>query len=197
MLVFAGLTGGIGCGKSSALKCFANLGWLVIDADKICHELYEQKNRSLIDALKERWQGRGILKGDVVDRKKIAGIVFNDRDELNWLNSVMHPLAMKEAENILSENRASHVIFDAPLLFEAGWEKKFNFIVSVWTSIEKQRRRLRERGWPETEFERRSSFQMSPDEKLEKADFGIINTDSLESLNKQCSFLDKKMRMKI
>jgi dephospho-CoA kinase len=196
MAIFVGLTGGIGCGKSSALKCFANLGWLVIDADKICHELYEEKDGTLTDALKTRWSG--VIKEDgTADKKKIAEIVFGDEKELQWLNSVLHPRVMKKSKDILAENKASFAMFDVPLLFEARWEKGFDFIVSVWTGLEEQRSRLLKRGWSEKEIELRCSSQISPDEKLEKADFGIINTGSLESLSEQCKILDKKMRMKV
>ncbi len=179
-----GLTGGIGCGKSTALNIFISLECKVMDADAVCHELYNEADGPVIKAVTERWGSKVISSGNV-DRKKIAKIVFTNKNELNWLNQLIHPLifertykACKKTDQVL--------IFDVPLLFEANWEKYFFKIISVWTTPEIQLERLRARKWSEKEIRSRLESQMSMDIKLEKADFGIINTGSRELLSEQC-----------
>ena len=68
-----GLTGGIGCGKSAALNAFHSLNCDILDADRICHDLYNEPNGVLFDAIKRRWGGK-VIKSNVVDKQKIADI---------------------------------------------------------------------------------------------------------------------------
>ena len=173
--MFAGLTGGIGCGKSTALGCFEGLGWLTLDADRICHEIYEEGNSLLIADLTSRW-GEDILHNGTIARKKIAVIVFSDRNELEWLNRLLHPLIMRRADEKIAASDSEYVIFDVPLLFETGIEKRFDCTVSVWADAKQQMERLKQRGLNEKEIEARLATQMSSTTKLEKADYGLINT---------------------
>ena len=179
-----GLTGGIGCGKSTALKIFVSLGCKVMDADAVCHELYNEPNGPVIQAVTSRW-GNKVISSEKVDRKKIAGIVFNDRNELEWLNNLLHPLIFERTYKACRKTDKV-LIFDVPLLFEANWEKYFFKIISIWTTPEIQIERLRAREWNDKEIKSRLESQMSMDTKLEKADFGIINTGSKEFLSEQC-----------
>ena len=179
-----GLTGGIGCGKSAALKAFSSLNCNVLDADAVCHELYNEPNGVVVHATTERW-GNKVITSNLVDRKKIAEIVFNDGEERKWLNELIHPLIFKRA-NEVARNVNDLLIFDVPLLFEANWEKHFTKIISVWTTPKIQIARLEKRNWSEKEIKSRIDAQMSADEKLGKADFCIINIGDLEFLKKQC-----------
>lgn len=184
-----GLSGGIGCGKSTALKIFSELGCEVIEADKLCHELYSDEGlngSSFRENITHRWNQR-IYTEAKIDRKKIAQIVFNDKDELDWLNSIVHPYIFNKAhETIASSDRKSVIIFDIPLLFELGIEKEFCATITIWTNRDLQIRRLRERNWTNNEIKVRLDSQLSPDIKLEKATFGIINTGDLSLLQEQC-----------
>lgn len=187
--IAVGLSGGIGCGKSTALKIFSKLGCTVIESDKLCHELYSDEGLNGADFRKDitdRWAQR-IQTDGKIDRKKIAQIVFNDRNELEWLNSIVHPYIFAKAyESMASSDRKSIVIFDVPLLFELRIEKKFCATITIWTNRGLQIKRLRERNWTENEIEVRLESQLSPDIKLERATFGIINTGDLSLLQEQC-----------
>ena len=193
--MFTGLTGGIGCGKSTALGCFEKLGWHALDADRICHEIYEEGDKSLIARLTSRW-GKAILQDGALSRKKIAEIVFNNGNELEWLNGLLHPLIMRKADEKAASSDSEYVIFDVPLLFETGLERRFDCTISVWADTRQQVERLRLRGWNKQETEARLAAQMPSVRKLEKADFGLINTGDIEFLIEQCIELDKQIRKK-
>jgi len=181
-----GLTGGAGCGKSAAMKVFASLGWRTLDADALCHEAYSDSACPLAGLFKARW-GEGVLDAaGRPDRRVIAGIVFKDPSELAWLESATHPEILRRAMAVCERLGDVPAIFDAPLLFEAGWKGLFEKVVSVWCEPGIQRARLLARGWSSQEIERRLARQMSQDKKLELADFGIINSFSLEILERQC-----------
>lgn len=184
-----GLSGGIGCGKSTALKIFSNLGCRVIESDKLCHELYSDEGLNGVNFRKEitrRWDKKVFIEGKI-DRKKIAQIVFNDKNELEWLNSMVHPYVFSKAYEIIgSSDRKAIVIFDIPLLFEIGIEKEFFATITIWTNKELQLKRLIARNWTDDEIKIRLASQLSADTKLEKATFGIINTGDLSLLHEQC-----------
>lgn len=193
--MLAGLTGGIGCGKSTALSCFEELGWHALDADRICHEIYEEGDKLLISKLTSRW-GEAVFQDGAIARKKIAEIVFNSRNELEWLNGLLHPLIMRRAYEKAAASGSRYVIFDVPLLFETGMTERFDCTISVWTDSKQQMERLLRRGLTRKEIEARLAMQMSSSLKLEKADFGLINTGSREFLFEQCTELDKQIRKK-
>ena len=179
-----GLTGGIGCGKSTALKAFTSLNCTVLDADAVCHELYNEPDGPVIRAVSKKW-GNKVIKSDSIDRKKIAEIVFNDKKALEWLNQLIHPLIFERTYESCRNSR-NLLIFDVPLLFEANWEKYFTKIISIWTTPVIQMERLRKRNWNDKEIKARIDAQMSVNLKLEKADFGIINIGNLAFLLEQC-----------
>lgn len=184
-----GLTGGIGCGKSTALSIFQKLGFLTASADTICHDLYTRKD--LITTLTDRWSNDILQEDGFVNRKKIAEIVFENPQELTFLESKLETLIAEEIQKKLIEacQTRRSIVIEVPRLFEVGWEKWFDVTVAVWSPPEIRRQRLLQRNWSEREIHRREALQFSPDSKLEKADYGLINAGSLEQLEQQCSDL--------
>lgn len=191
--MFVGLTGGTGCGKTSALECFSSLGWKILDADSICHKLYGHARSGVPDAIMGRWGKKVFRKDGSVDRKKIADIVFADGMELRWLNSLLHPKVMEYAKGESKKSRKP-VIFAVPLLFEADWQDEFDCTVAIWAEGGIQRERLRKRGWSTEEIDRRCRCQISPEKKMELADYAIINNGTPDSLYEQCKTLNKQLR---
>lgn len=191
--MLVGLTGGIGCGKTTVLKCFSRLNWKTLDADTICHSLYENKTGEIFSAIYKRWGKCVIQKDGTADRKKIAEIVFNDNHELIWLNSLLHPKVLETAKKTAWESKED-VIFDVPLLFEANWENEFDVTIAVWTAKKIQRKRLLKKGWDSAEINRRINSQMPAEEKLEKADLGLINNSSHSLLFEQCEKLSRQIK---
>jgi dephospho-CoA kinase len=182
-----GLTGGIGCGKSTALRAFASLNCTVLDADAICHELYNEPEGPVVRAIVKKW-GNKVIKSNSANRKKIAEIVFNDNKELEWLNQLIHPLIFERTYKTCQYSK-NLVIFDVPLLFEANWEKYFTKIICIWATPAIQMSRLKKRNWSNKEIKARINSQMDVNKKLERADFGIINTGNLALLSKQCKHI--------
>ncbi len=193
--MIVGLTGGIGCGKSTTLEMFGRLGWLTLDADRICHELYEGPHPEVYGKICSRW-GKNRVLDDCggINRKVIAGIVFEDNTELQWLNRLLHPLVLENARKKVGENPDGCVMFDVPLLFEAEWQDSFDVTLAVWCDPEIQRRRLLARGMGANEIDRRIKYQIPADVKLEMAGFGLINSGSENELFRQCRMLDDQLR---
>jgi dephospho-CoA kinase len=192
--MFVGLTGGIGCGKTTALEYFSSLDWKTLDADRICHEIYGDIESGVPETLRKRW-GIGVFSKDSsLDRKKIAEIVFNDSVELAWLNDLLHPEVFRRAREAVKNSQNKYVIFAVPLLFEVKWEKEFDLTVAIWTDKETQYGRLRGRGWSEKEIMTRCIRQISPEKKMELADYALINKGSLGFLFEQCEKLNNQIR---
>ncbi len=188
-----GLTGGIGCGKSSVLSFFSALGWKTVDADQICHDLYEDSDSGIMELLSSRWGASILDKNRRISRKAVAEVVFNDEKELAWLNSVIHPEIYRIAGEEL-EKFGGPAIFDVPLLFESGRRDFFNKIITVWTCREIQFKRLKAAGMEEEQVRQRVRRQFSNDDKLEMADYGIINNGTMEYLNAQCLTLSNALK---
>jgi len=181
-----GLTGGISCGKSAALRLFATLECFILDADAIYHKLIE-RGGPIYNKLVEHF-GELILDGRRrVDRVALGEIVFNDPDALATLNAVSHPIVVSEQERLKVEFRAQHdggiIITDAALMIEAGTYKRFDKIVVVTCNAELQLQRLMRRAAiDEATARRRIAAQMAVEEKLHYADYVIHNDDSIEAL---------------
>ncbi len=184
-----GLTGGFGCGKSSVLEFFKAAGWQVSNTDDICSELYEQQHVGLMKHLRGRWQDKVFYSDTKVNKAEIAKIVFSDDDELRWLCSVLYPLIAEKTKALIEANSNNNFICEVPLLFEAGWDKIFEKTVAVWIDTETQKKRLLAKGFTSEDIKNRNSKHLSNDEKLKRADFGLINTGNLEFLQEQCNKL--------
>jgi dephospho-CoA kinase len=176
---FVGLTGGIGAGKSEALAAFERLGVPTLSTDRLAHDLLEDDE--VRAALVERW-GEGIAPGGEVDRDRVSEIVFNDRDELAWLESVTHP---RVGEHVLEwrqglDSEVPLAVVEVPLLFEAAMEDAFDSTIAVVADDDLRDARLRERG--QGGLEGREDRQLDQAEKERRADHVIRNDSSLEEL---------------
>ena len=175
------VTGGIGAGKSEALKAFARHGAAVISSDEIVHELL-RSDPEVQGALRERW-GESLLGPDgAVDREAVARIVFADRRELQWLEALLHPrvvtiyLRWREKLAELPDPPAVCVT-EVPLLYEVGAQDRFDKVVVITapTKLREARARVPLAG---------RSDRLLPDrEKVERADFAYVNTGTLEELD--------------
>jgi dephospho-CoA kinase len=176
---FVGLTGGIGAGKSEALAAFERLGAATLSTDRVAHDLLDDDE--VRAALVDRW-GEGIAPGGSVDRDRVSEIVFNDRDELAWLEGVTHPRVgahVLEWRQGLDPELAVAVV-EVPLLFEAAMEDAFDATIAVVADDEFRDARLRERG--QGGLAEREDRQLDQAEKERRADHVIRNDASLEEL---------------
>jgi dephospho-CoA kinase len=187
-MILVGVTGGMAAGKSTALSCFKALGASVVDADDIVHQLY-LPGQDVYQAVVKRWAD-GVLNADrTVNRAAIAQRVFCDDHEMQWLNDLVHPLVQRQILGAAAARSQGVLCCGVPLLFETGWDRTMSRTIAVWCDPATQQARLRERGWAESAIRARLARQMSMDEKLTRATYGLINTGSLEMLRQQCRWL--------
>jgi dephospho-CoA kinase len=188
---FVGLTGGIGAGKSEALAAFERRGVPVLSTDKVAHDILDDEQ--VRQALVQRW-GDAIAPGGAVDRDRVGEIVFADRDELAWLESVTHPRVgahvLEWRQNLGTEVEIA--VVEVPLLFEAAMEDAFDATLAVVADDEIRDSRLRERG--QAGLEGREGRQLDQAEKERRADHVIRNDSSLEELEGEVNKLIDELR---
>jgi dephospho-CoA kinase len=180
-----GLTGNIGCGKSTVASMLAELGAEVIDADKLVHQLMEP-GTSVWHSLVRRF-GQGILRPDgTIDRARLGEIVFRDRAALADLEAITHPGARKLAEERIAQSKKPVVVLEAIKLIEAGWSRRVDSVWVVTCRREQQMERLkRSRGLSQAEAELRVDAQPPAADKLKHAHVVIDNSGSLEQTRRQ------------
>jgi dephospho-CoA kinase len=177
---FVGLTGGIGAGKSEALAAFERAGAAGLASDSVVHELL--RTDELRERLVERW-GEDVAPGGEIDRGRVAEIVFERPDELQWLESELHPRVGKRIaawRDALPADLKLAVV-EVPLLFETGMEKAFDAIVCV--VAEDERRAGRAMGRGVAGLGGRSERQLSQEEKAARATHVISNDGTLADLD--------------
>lgn len=179
-----GLTGGIGCGKSTVVKLFGQAGWRTVESDALVQELLTG-NPEVHAALRARWGGAVFSADGSVERKAIAARVFTDDAELNWLEQLLHPLVRQCWEDTLLQDTDANWLVEIPLLFEKSLETRFDFTVCVTSPSDTVKDRMVRRGYTGEEIERRREKQMPIDEKARRADFVISNAGSLDFLKHQ------------
>jgi len=190
-----GITGGIGAGKTTVLGVLAELGERTIDADNVVHRLYESDSE-IRSALATRW-GTDVLEVDGrIDRSAVATKVFADVEERRWLNALVHPRVRAEL-HAAGGGEQELCFCGVPLLFEVGWEQDMVCTVTVWCDRATQVARLMDRGWSDEEIEARAGAQLDMDEKLRRADYGIVNNSSIEILQEQCRRLVAQIRSRL
>jgi len=187
-----GVTGAFGCGKSAVLAAFAARGWRTADADRICHELYADPEGEPARKFAARWGAEILTPEGAVDRRRLGDIVFSDKEELDYLTGVLYPELSRKLDELIAGCRrdGANGAFELPLLFEAGYEKKFDRIVAVWAAPAIRYARLRsQRNYSDEEIRRREVRQLMADVKMERADYALINNDGLQGLEMQLNRL--------
>lgn len=182
------VTGGIACGKTVVSREIQKFGAVIISADRIAHAL-SRPGRAIYNAYVEHF-GRGILDAEEkLDRRAIAGIVFNDPEQRKWINQTTHPLLLNRVRDKLvkfQERGVPIAVLDVPLLFEAGWEYLADEVWVVCLNRGKQFRRLMFRNQlTPSEAEARINSQMSIKDKRERADRVINNNRTRATLKRR------------
>lgn len=166
------ITGTIGSGKSTVASYLRNKGHFVFDCDEVNRELLNSD--ILVEYFPECYDD-GLL-----DKKKLANIVFNDEKKRLLLESIMHPLILERMEE---ESKKYDPFFaEVPLLFEVNWDKYFDMVLLVVVDEAIALNRLMNRGLSIEESKQRIKNQMSIKEKIERSDVIIYNDSSLFSL---------------
>jgi dephospho-CoA kinase len=178
--VAVAITGGIGAGKSEALKAFARHGAATVSSDEIVHHLLRRPE--VRDAIVGR-MGHGVVSpAGEVDRGALATVVFNDREALGWLEELLHPLVSAEylqwRDQLAELPDAPRVsVTEVPLLYETGSEARFDKVVVITAPSKLRRARS------EVVMDDREARLIPDAEKVQRADFSFKNTGSLEELD--------------
>ena len=187
-----GLTGAPGCGKSTVLKIFVELGWKAVDADAVCAELHADLRSGIHRELEANWGKEVIAPDGTTNKKVLAEIVFANEKERRRLEAVLHPFIDRRTQELFrSCGEDANIMFDVPLLFECGWDRRTDKTVAVWTPPEIQMERLLARGWTREHALFRMQSQIPAEKKLELADYGLINDSTIEHLKQQCVRLNQ------
>ena len=175
------VTGGIGAGKSEALRAFARHGAATISSDEIVHDLL-RSDRVVREAVRERFGDAVLGEDGEIDRSRVGEIVFSRPDELRWLEQLLHPRVIARYlrwrdELARRDDPPAVAVTEVPLLYEVGGEKHFDAVVVVTAPTEV---RIGRHVRPMQDRERRL---IPDDEKVSRADFAYVNDGSLEELD--------------
>jgi dephospho-CoA kinase len=193
MPLIIGLTGGIGCGKSSATKFFATYGIDIIDTDEIAHELTLSRGKAM-DAIKKTFGMDFIAKDGSLDRNKMRELVFSNPIFRNKLEAILHPLIYHEVIRRVSLATSAYIIVVVPLLLETNVFQKLIHRILVIDCTEQLQisRTIARSKLDEQKVRAIMATQISRKERLEQADDIIVNDRDLDYLYKQVETLHLK-----
>ena len=169
-----GITGGIGSGKSTVCRLFAQKGIAVYDSDAAAKRLM-QEDGALRRQLAGRF-GEGTFRDGVLDRAYLAGIVFADPQALADLNALVHPVVMRDFDAWAARQEGSYVILESAILFEAGLEGCVDKTVAVLAPRELRiERTCRRDGCGADQVVRRIAAQLDDEALSARADYVVVN----------------------
>lgn len=177
---FIGLTGNLGMGKTTVLSFFQKLGAHTINADRIVQRILKEplKIKKLVALL-----GRDILSGKsskkIISKRNMADIIFNNPQKRKSAEKIIHPEVMRIAKDlkrkILKKDPGALIVFEVPLLFEAGYKNIFDKTIVVYCNKTKAVERLKKQGRSKEYITKRMQIQAPVSEKKKLADFLINN----------------------
>lgn len=177
-----GVTGGIGSGKSTVCRMFENLGIPVFIADIEGKKILNTNEKAKKKVIKIFGIDMYTAKGEI-DRKRMAQLVFNDPQELERLNAIVHPLVAEVFEKwCAKQERCPYVIKEAAILFESGAYHGLDKVINVFAPKEQRIERIIKRdGVTKEEVLKRMRFQYSDEERNNLSDLIIMNEDGNEN----------------
>ena len=172
-----GLTGGIGSGKTTVAKVLEVLGIPVYYADEAAKDLM-YKNELLKQQLIFHFGESTYLDDGQLNRKHLSSIVFADKEKLELLNSLVHPVTVADAKDWFSKQTAPYVIKEAALLFESGTAEGLDFIIGVTAPATLRIKRVMDRdNVTADEVKRRMNNQLDDSIKMKLCDFVLQNNE--------------------
>lgn len=192
-MIKVGITGGIGSGKSTACRVFATLGVPVFYADTTAKQLMNT-DPELRESLIRLFGSAVYLPDQTIDRKYLAGIVFNNASLLDGLNKAVHPAVRKSFDQWCQKQDSPYILHEAAILFESGFYKMMDKTIMVYTDENERIDRVMKRDNLSREMVLlRMKNQWKDEEKIKLADYVIGNNDR-ELIIPQIVEIDKKLR---
>ncbi len=193
--MIVGLTGGIGCGKSTVARFFSELGITVVDADQVARDVVLPGTDAL-RAIEEHFGSQVIKEDQSLNRPQLRQLIFNNPDDKIWLENLLHPIIRKQMLAELNESKSIYSILEAPLLFENHLEAYCVKTVLVDVPIELQIQRATQRDNADANaIQAIMDAQLPRSAKLEKTDYVIDNSGNHDNTKMQVMRLDQILRL--
>ncbi|RTY84911.1 dephospho-CoA kinase [Flavobacterium sp. ZB4P23] len=193
MTKIIGLTGGIGSGKTTLAKYFESFGIPVYIADAEARKMME--SAVILKAIKNEF-GSSVFEINLLNREKLAKIVFEEPEKLEKLNAIIHPAVKKHFDQwILQQETAPFIIYEAAILFESGRDKECDFIITVTAPLELRIQRVIDRDKSNRDLVlKRINTQWTDKQRIDKSDF-VIHNVSLETAKQEANEILKILKI--
>jgi dephospho-CoA kinase len=174
-----GLTGGIGCGKTTVARVFETLGIPVYYADAAAKRLMNE-DPAIRSSLIEKFGKASYTDSGTLNRSYLASLVFEDPEKREFLNQLIHPATIADANQWLAKQQAPYALREAALLFESGAAEGLDYVIGVSAPISVRIRRVMKRDQlSEDDVKKRMATQLQDAIKLKLCDFVIINDERI------------------
>jgi len=181
-MIVVGIAGGVASGKSLVSKQLEELGAIILDADRVAHEVLREPE--VKESIRRRWGEAVFDEQDDVNRKAVAKIVFSESPqgavELQYLEELTHPRIgqrlRKRMDELASDATTKVVVLDAAVMFKASWDRFCDKIIFVDAPRDLRLERAKSRGWSEINFLAREAAQEVLEIKEDRADFIVDNS---------------------
>ena len=186
-MIKVGLTGGIGCGKSTVSLLFEKWGAYILDADSVAKNILNHNETAQSEIIAEF--GTDVLgRSGNIDKSKLARIAFQDENHQLRLNTIIHPYVFDEIDSnfnlILSTKKHEIFVVDAALIYESGADTHMDYVIVVTSHLKLRTQRVMERGvLTRDDFLKRLELQWPDEDKVHMADFVIHNNSTEEELS--------------
>ncbi len=192
-MLLVGLTGNYGMGKSTVLSMFEKLGATILDTDKIVELLLTEKD--ILEKIRRLLGDKVFDENGSLNKKKVANLVFKNNKLRYLLEDILHPLVFERIHFFLDKiNKKDKVIMIAvPLLYERGYEERFDKTITVYAKEETALNRLGKEVITREEALLRLKAQLPIEEKIKRSDFIIDNNDTTEKTMAQVEIIYKKL----
>ena len=181
------IAGNIASGKSEAERILSEMGYKILDTDKVAHDLLD----NFSDLIKKEFINFDISENGKISRKKLGKIVFFDKKMKKKLEKILHPQIRIKIEEFFEKNKYEEKVFvSIPLLFESNMQDLFDKIIFIYTNDRIRLKRLILRDKYNEEYAKiRMASQISQEEKIEKCDIVIYNNSTIEDLENELKAL--------
>jgi len=192
-MLVVGLTGNYGMGKSTVLPMFRKFGVITIDADKIVESLFEEK--IVLGKIRGLLGDKVFDKNGSLNKKKIVELIFKNNALRHHLEDILHPLVFERVKDFLEKMNGKNKVamIEVPLLYERGYEDRFNRTITVHTKEEIALNRLEKDGVNREEAILRLKAQLPIEEKIKRADYVIDNNGTTEETMEQVEIIYNKI----
>ncbi|MDJ0652244.1 MAG: dephospho-CoA kinase [Simkaniaceae bacterium] len=178
------ITGGIASGKTTVCRILEKHGACTFSSDEIIHDLLS-KHSSCINTI-VKLLGSKVLTDKKIDRKKVADIVFNDREKLEALEKILHSKLFVEMDEKYNRSKKNNTCkffaVEMPLVQEIGKEKNFDAVVAILSTENEVLLRLQKKGFSKEMYDKRMKRQWDVNKKAKNADYVILNDGTIDAL---------------